>query len=49
MSVYVFKSVCIHLCKSPLVTVREPHVHAVLTGEGVCAEECVREGQRLAG
>ena len=36
-------------CESPLVTVREPHVHAVLAGEGVCAEECVWQGQRLAG
>lgn len=28
---------------------REPHVHAVLAGERVRAEECVWEGQRLAG
>lgn len=33
--------VCVHLCKSPLVAVCEPHVHAVLASEGVRAEECV--------
>lgn len=26
---------------SPLVTVCELHVHAVLAGEGVCAQKCV--------
>ena len=41
--------VCVHVCESPRVAVREPHVHAVLAGEGVCAEESVWEGQRLAG
>ena len=39
----------VFLCDSPLVAVCELHVHAVLAGEGVCAEECVCEGQRLAG
>lgn len=34
---------------TPVVTVCEPHVHAVLAGEGVCAEECVRQRKRLAG
>lgn len=43
------KHECIRLRESPLVTVCEPHVHAVLAGEGVCAEECVWEGQRLTG
>ena len=33
--------VCVHVCESPRVAVREPHVHAVLAGEGVCAEESV--------